>query len=93
MANNVEGILPKGTTYNLDRDRIFTDIDPATGEWKSKVYPAGGEVKILKHKLKREGAYRYVDYVVEMPDGMVAEEGSIRVHRILGLPSIKIKKK
>jgi hypothetical protein len=45
---------------------------------------------ILKHKLWREGSYKGVDYVVKMPDGYTLQESATRVHKILGLPPIKM---
>jgi hypothetical protein len=47
----------------------------------------------MKHKLWREGAFRGVDYVIKMPDDYTLEESSKVVHRILGIPFLKVKKK
>ena len=87
-----QGILPAGTTYQLEAPQAIQDEDTKTGAWIRKEYPTGTEVRILKHKLKREGSYRYVDYVVEMPDGYVMDVSSRQVHKILGIPAPKVKK-
>lgn len=91
MDNN-EGILPAGTTYKLSAPLTITDLDAVTGESTRNLYPAGTEARILKHKVKREGAYRYVDYVVELPGGAKMETGGVNVHRILGIPKPKLNK-
>ena len=88
--DNIEGILPAGTTYQLEAPQAIQDEDPTTGEWIKKTYPVGTEVRILKHKMKREGSYQYVDYVVEMPDGYVMNVSSRQVHKILGIPAPKV---
>jgi len=93
MANDIEGILPKGTIYKFEASLTIQDKDPKTGDWTSKVYPAGTDARILKYQLKQEATYKYVDYVVEMPDGYVMNVSSRQVHRKLGLPAPKIKKK
>ena len=88
----IEGnILTAGMTYNTDRDMTVIDIvDGVTKEWS---YPKGTVAKILKHKLWSEGAYVGVDYIVKMPDGYKMEESAKTVHRILGLPPLKVNRK
>jgi hypothetical protein len=84
----MENILPPGTTYNIDFDTNIVDI--ANGVTKKWTYPKGTVATILKHKLWREGSYKGVDYVVKMPDGYTLQESATRVHKILGLPPIKM---
>jgi hypothetical protein len=88
----IEGnILPPGTTYNIESEMNF--IDTVGGVQRRWSYPKGATVTILKHKLWSEGAYRGVDYVVEMPDGYTLRESATTIHKILGLPPLKVKRK
>jgi len=88
----IEGnILPPGTTYNIDFDNNIIDI--VGGVTKKWTYPKGTVATILKHKVWREGASAGVDYVIEMPDGYTLQESATRIHKILGLPPLKVKRK